>query len=194
LLALQLRRPGVRFWTAADGYAITSGEGGSNLHIWEMYSESGGELGMIRGMLDRMRSGSADWSLPAADRKRIARSMPAACWWNVNTDWQYRIVNLFGLLDASRKTLERESDGLGDFDVSIGIREHDRVDAVTIGLRKGALTIKAGRRSPGYVELDPVSAVRLILGGPPVEACKKLPPSLLKLLPVSIHVPSLDHV
>jgi GNAT superfamily N-acetyltransferase len=196
-LALQLRRRGFRahrFWIAKDGYAITSGEGGNSVEVEEVVSTSGGEVAMIRAILDRVRSGNAEWTIPMCDRERIARAMPAAYWWKIRADWQYRIINLAGLLKSSRNVLEQAAAVLADFDVAIGVREHDRVDAATIGLKDGKLTIQAGRKSARYVELDPVSAVRLILGGPPSEAWKKLPPGLLKLLPVPIHVPSFDHV
>jgi len=193
-LELQLRKQGLRIWVAEDGYAIVSGEDRRNLSIVEIVSASGREAGMIRAMLDCTFGSGASLRLSSWDQERLVRLLPYVSGWSAGGDWQYRIVGLSGLLTACEPVLQRRAAGLRDFDVSIGIREHDRVDVATIAVRGGNVEITPDRASQTYIELDPVAAARLFFGGPPGVDGGGLPPSLAALLPVPIHVPRLDYV
>lgn len=194
-LALQLRMQGVRLWVAQDGYVLASGESPAPPTILELVSGSGREAGMVRALLDASRAGEVHWHrFSAWDHERLARLLPCVSSWTTGSDWSYRINDLPGLLVACRPVLEQRAACLRDFDVSLGIREHDRVDEATIALRNGDLELSSGRSSHTYVELDPVAAVRLFLGGPSAPAGCGVPQALHALLPLPVHVPPLDHV
>jgi len=115
-------------------------------------------------------------------------------WWSAGSDWDYRIINLPGLLKAYAPVLQKRAEGLRDFETSIGIREHDRTDIASLTLANGTIAVEPGRRGKSHVELDPVSAVRLIFGGPPAGRTGEIPAPLERIFPVPIHVPALDHV
>ena len=106
----------------------------------------------------------------------------------------YRIISLSGLLIACKPVLHQRAVGLRDFEVSIGIREHDQVDRATIIVKDERVEITSDRTSQTAIELDPVKAARLILGGPSGIGYQDIPPNLAALLPVPVHVLGLDHV
>ncbi len=193
-LALQLRRQGLRIWVAEDGYAIVSGEDRRNLSVVELVSTSGREAGMIYAMLDCTFGDNASWTLSVWEQERLVRLLPCVSRWSAVSDWQYRIISLSGLLTSCRTFMQQRASGLRDFEVSIGIREHDRVDIATIAVRDGSVEITPDRTSQEYLELDPVAAARLFFGGIPGISYDEIPPGLAGLLPVPIHVPELDHV
>jgi hypothetical protein len=193
-LALQLSKQGLRTWVAEDGYAVVAGEDRSHLSIVELVSASGKEAGMIRAMLDCTFGNAASWKLSAWEQERLVRLLPYVSSWSAGGDWQYRIVSLPGLLTACKAVMQHRAAGLQDFEVSIGIREHDRVDMATITVRDGSVEITPDRASQTYVELDPVAAARLLFGGPAGIDYREIPSSLAALFPVPIHVPGLDHV
>ena len=83
---------------------------------------------------------------------------------------------------------------LRDFDVAIGLREHDRTAVTSIAVQDGEVVIRAGQHSQTYVELSPVIAARLFLGGPAIPDRDRIPAGLQALLPLPAYVPSLDHV
>ena len=191
---LQVRKQGLRVWVADDGYAIASGEARSHLSIMELVSDSGNEAGMIRAMLDRVFSSDASWKLSSCDQERLERLMPCVSSWSAGSDWMYRIISLAGLLTACKPILQKRASGLRDFDLGIGIREHDKVDTAFITVRNSTIEITPERTSHTYIEFDPVTAARLVFGGPPGTGCKEIPSCLMSLLPLPIHVPQLDHV
>lgn len=190
-LDLQLSHPRIRVWTAPDGYAIGEGEGGSRLSILELVSTSGREAAMIRAIVDRAATDSAAWTLSAWD-ERLPRLMPSIEGYRAEGGCMYRIVDLTGLLQAALPHLESRARAVRDFAVTVGIREHDRIDTTTIAVENGAVEVRAGKHAADEVELDPLEAVRLFLGGPPIGT--QVPPQLAALLPIPVHVPPLDYV
>ncbi|MBN1935275.1 MAG: GNAT family N-acetyltransferase [Anaerolineae bacterium] len=190
-LALQLSHPRLRVWTAPDGYAIAEGEGSDRLSILELVSISAREVGMIRAMIDRATADSASWTMSAWDN-RLPRLMPSTEGYRAEGWWMYRIVDLTKLLQAALPHLERRARAVRNFAVALGIREHDRVDVATIAVENGAVEVRVGKHAPDYIELDPLEAVRLLVGGPPIGA--QVPAELHALLPIPVHVPPLDYV
>jgi predicted N-acetyltransferase YhbS len=194
-LPLQLRKDGLRLWTAEDGYAIASGQAWGPLSIMELFSASGRELGMIRALLSWWSGGdSISFRVPACDDARLARLMPCATGWRAGGWNMYRIVDLVGLLTAMKPLLARRAVGVRDLALSIGIREHDRTHVTTLVVRGGDVEVTAGRSATRYVEWTPVEAARLFLGGPAIAARADVPQALQALLPLPIYVPELDHV
>ena len=193
-LDLILQRQRLRAWIADEGYVIGYGEGGSPFSVAELVSASGRETAMIRAVLARTNGGEVHWTVSGWDRDLLARVLPCVGACSPGFDWTYRIVSLSGFLEACTPLLEARAGGLRDFDVSIGIHEHDRTDVASITLGKGKIVIEAGRRAQTHVEMEPVAAVRLILGGPPAGRAGEIPAALDGLFPVPLHVPPLDHV
>jgi hypothetical protein len=106
----------------------------------------------------------------------------------------YRIIDLYGLLVTMAPILSRRASFLRDMELSIGVREHDRTDAVTLTVRDGRAEITPGRRAEAYVEWSSVEAVRTLFAGAPPVAEADIPEELVPLLPLPVYVPELDHV
>ena len=193
-LAAQIRKQNLRYWTAEDGYAVVAGEDRNHLHIAELVSASGREAGMIKAMLQWTAGGEASWRVSSWARATLARVMPAARYWSAGCDWQYRIVDLAGFLEACRPVLAARAAAVRDFECRLVMREADQAQAVTIRVRGGAIEILPGGGSGPCVEADAMAAARLLLGGPESAAQLTAPPELLALLPLPVHIPGLDHV
>jgi predicted N-acetyltransferase YhbS len=193
-LAAQLRRVDLRVWLAEDGYAIADGQERDHVNLVELVSASGNEAGLIRAIIEWNHGDGASWELSSWDEARLARVMPYVHYWNSGYSGMYRINHLAAVLQAAHPMLERRAVGLRDFAVAIGIREHDRTQATTIAVEDGAVTVTPGQNAASYVELTPVTAARLVFGGPAIPEAAQFPAGLPKLLPVPLYVPLLDHV
>ena len=193
-LAAQLRRVDLRVWLAEDGYAIAYGQERDHVKIIELVSASGNEAGLIRAIIEWNHGSQATWELSMWDETRLARVMPYTGYWTAGYSGMYRLNDLTAVLQAALPVLEQRAAGVRDFAVAIGIREHDRTQATTIALTDGAVTVTPGRNAAPYVELTPVTAARLVFGGPPIPEAPQLPAELLALMPVPLYVPPLDHV
>lgn len=192
-LELQLQKPGYRLWTAEDGYVIASGEGHSALKVVELVSTSGREAGMLRSVLNANRGPSATWMIPVADEQVITRVLPAAAGWHSQGSWMFRIVDLTGLLTAFQPLLQQRAQGGSDFDLSLGIREHDQLDTARLTFKHERLKIGRARGEPSCV-LESAQAVRLFFGTPHIGVEGLIPETLSRLLPLPMYVPPLDHV
>lgn len=192
-LGLQLSHPGIRVWTAPDGYAIGKGEGSGRMSILELVSASGHEVEMIRAIIDRATTDSASWAMSAWDT-RLPRLMPSTEGYRVEGGWMYRIVDLTKLLQAALPHLERRAPAVRDFAVTVGIREHDRVDVATVRVQDGVVEIERGQNIEPYIEVSAIEAARLFMGGPPTSVHARLPAGLVALLPIPVWVPPLDYV
>jgi predicted N-acetyltransferase YhbS len=192
-LPLQLRKEGLRAWTAQDGYALVRGGAWGPLSILELISASGRELGVIRALLDWTDRDDIRWNVPAWD-ERLARLMLGVSRWRAG-DWDmWRINDLAQVLALARPILSRRAAALRDFDLAIGVRERDRTTVSTIAVRDGEVEIARGRHVGPYVEWSAVEAARAVLGGPPPAAEADLLPGLRALLPIPMVLPALDHV
>jgi predicted N-acetyltransferase YhbS len=191
-LARQLQKSGLRVWTAEDGYALVHGTDWGPLSILELVSASGREVGMVRALLDWTGRSEISWEIPAGDGERLARVMPCVAHWGVGGWDMYRVVDVVKLLRAYLPLLSRRAAPLRDFELAIGIREHDRTDLATIAVREGDFQVYAGRHAERHVEWPSVEVVRVLLGGPSVATV--VPDELGALLPLPVYVPHLDHV
>jgi predicted N-acetyltransferase YhbS len=193
-LPLQLSKPDLWLWASEDGYVLVRGPAYGPLSILELVSASGQEAVLVRAVLEWTGRDKITWELCAGDDERLVRLLPCAAHWRAGGWPMYRIVDLSRFLSAVKPTLSRRARGLRDFQLAIGIQEHDRTDVATIILRDGEVEIVPGQQAQQYVAWSPVRAARLILGGPPIAPLEELPPQLTALLPVPVFVPALDHV
>ena len=194
-LPLQVRKQNRRFWLSDDdGYAISTGADPNTTQLEELVSADGREAQMIRGILERAGTKTATWSLPAADTERLARVLPHACWWGWATDWQYRLVDLEGVMRCALPMLDERAGPLKDGAASLVMREHDRTQAVTMTVAGGRVEVSAGAGARERIELAAMDAARLAFGGPPPVPERDVPPIFRVLFPLPVHVPPFDHV
>jgi predicted N-acetyltransferase YhbS len=193
-LARQMQKMDLRFWVAEDGYAILGGQGRGHIHILELVSASGREAGMIRAMLEWNFGDRASWELSMWDETRLARLLPVTSYWSGSSTTMYRINDLAQLLLGAQDFLNTRAAALRDFDVTLRIKERDRTTATTLTVENGTVHIEPGGAASSSVELDPVEAARLLLGGPSTQMQPTLPLGLAALLPVPAYVLPFDHV
>ena len=160
----------------------------------ELVSASGRELAMIRALLDWTNRDDIRWTVFAWDDERLARLMTGACHWRLGDSGMWRVNDLAQVLTLARPILRQRAAALRDFELAIGIHEHDRVNVTTLAVRDGELKIARGRHVEPYVEWSVVEAARAVLGGPPAAAEAELPAGLRALLPIPMYLPALDHV
>ena len=189
-----MRKVNMRVWLAEDGYAIAYGQDRDHVQLAELVSTSGNEAGLLRAIIEWNHGNNITWELSSWDEERLARVAPYVQYGNTGYSGLYRINDLAAVLKAALPALEHRAAALRDFAVALGIREHDRTQVTTITVEDGSVTIAPGRGTETYVELTPVTAVRLVFGGLPIPEVSKLPEGLLALLPVPVYVPPLDHV
>jgi predicted N-acetyltransferase YhbS len=193
-LPLQLRQEGLRVWTAKDGYAIIRGGKWGPLSILELVSASGCEVGMIRALLDWTERNDIRWNVSVWDDERLARLMPGVGHWRLGGWDMWRVNDLTQVLALAQPVLRRRAAALRDFELAIGVREHDRTSVTTIAVRDGQVEIARDRHVEPYVEWSAVEAARVVLGGPPVAAEVDMPAGLRALLPIPMYLSPLDHV
>lgn len=193
-LALQLHKADLWLWAADDGYVIVRGPAYGSLSILELVSASGREAEMVRAVMEWTGRDELSWVLCAGEDERLARLLPYARHWRAGGWPMYRIVDLARFLSLAKPMLSHRAQGVRDFELAIGIEEHDRTDIATIAVCGGEIEITSGRQTEDYCAWSSVQAARLILGGPPIAPQDEIPPQLTALLPVPVFVPPLDHV
>jgi len=189
----QIQKAGMRFWLAADGYAITE-SWGERLTIVELVSTSGNEVGMIRAMLNWTAFDEAVWELSAWDAERLGRLMSHVSYWSAGNNHMYRINDLAALLTAAQPVLNQRAAALRDFAISIGVQESDRLSVTHIAVEDGIVSIERDRRATTHLEMPVGEAARLFLGGPPIAAQAQLPEGLRALLPIPVFVAPMEYV
>ncbi|MBI4531010.1 MAG: GNAT family N-acetyltransferase [Candidatus Latescibacteria bacterium] len=191
LVLLVLRKPGLRAWLSEDGYVLSNGERAHPVSIMEVASPTGREAELLRAVMERCFGGEATLQVSAFDRERLSRLLRATAWWSAESDWDYRVVDLVGLLEAYRGRLKERAKWVTPFEMSLGLTFSDEIQQATISVQDGKVEIGRGRQVEPYVELDALAGTRLLLGGPsPAQEVE----GLSGLLPLPVHVPSLDHV
>jgi predicted N-acetyltransferase YhbS len=189
--AFILKKEGIRIWIGKEGYAISSGEIGSP-RILEAASPEGKEAELVGGVMERCFGDSASIEVNAFDTERLERLLKAASYWEIVPEGLFRIIDITGLLEAFKEFMSSRAEMVRDFELSIGLRLGDDVDTATIYVNNGKVDIEKGVFSRNYVELDEREAVRIFLGGAAVNIGDLR--ELGMLLPLPVHIPSLDHV
>jgi len=186
---LILKKQGIRIWLANEGYVISSGEVGPP-RILEVVSREGREPELVRGVMERCYGDSASVEVSAFDSERLEHLLRAASHWEIVPEGLFRIIDITGLLKAFEKILS--SKAVRDFELSIGLRLGENVDTATVFVNNGRFNVEKDKLTNNYVELDEREAVRIFLGGTPPDSNKL--GELSMLLPLPLHIPSLDHV
>ncbi|MBO3831852.1 MAG: GNAT family N-acetyltransferase [Candidatus Brockarchaeota archaeon] len=188
---LILKKQGIRIWLGNEGYVVSSGEIGSP-KILEVVSKEGREPELVRGVMESCYGNSASVEVNAFDAERFERLLKAASCWEIVPEGLFRIIDITGLLKAFEKVLSSRAEMTRDFELSLGLRLDNDVDAATVFVNNGRVNVEKGKLSKNYVELDEREAVRILLGGT-MPNTRKLG-KLSMLLPLPVHVPLLDHV
>lgn len=188
---LNLKKQGIRIWIGKEGYVVSSGEIGSP-RILEVVSSEGKEPELIRGVMERCFGDSASVEVNAFDTGRLERLLKVASHWTIVPEGQFRIIDITNLLEAFKEVLLSKAKMVKDFDLSIGLKFNNEVDIATVFVKDGEVSISRGKHSKNYVELDEREAVSIFLGGSTLSFEKVR--ELSMLLPLPIHIPSLDHV
>lgn len=192
-LEIQMQKEDIRFFIAEDGYAVLAGQDREHIRIRELVSASGREIRLIQALMDWNDSSRANWPLSMWDRARLHRLLPYAAGWQWGYSGMYRINDLTALLEAVKPHLTARAGALCNFSAALALKERDRTTFTTITVEDGEVNVSAERgNSP--VELSPVGAARLFIGGPPAPEADALPEGLKAMLPVPVYVLPLDHV
>lgn len=189
---LSLKKQGVRTWLSDEGYVLSSGWGGETIEILEVASGEGNEPGLIRGVMERCYKNSARVHVNGFDGDRLTRLLEVASGWSVAPEGQFRIIDLTKLLEPFQGLLSERAESLRDFELSIGLKFRDDVDAATISVRDRKVGIARGRKTDNYIEFDECDGVRLFLGGP--SQGWRIAGQLMSLLPLPLQIPPIDHV
>jgi hypothetical protein len=120
--------------------------------------------------------------------------MPGVSDWHLGSWQMWRINDLAQVLTLAQPILRRRAASLRDFELAIGVREHDRATETTLVVRDGEVKIARGRHVEPHVEWSAIEAARALLGGPPVAAEADMSAGLSALLPIPMYLPALDDV
>lgn len=187
-----LKKPFLRKWLGEKGYVISSGDDHQPPRILEVASPMGKERELIMGVMEKCFQDSATIYVNAFDSDRLGRLLEVASAWTIEPEGQFRIIDLAGFLEPFGELFSRRSGRLRDFDLAVGLKFRDKVDAATVSVKNGTFNATRGRATSNYVELDECDGVRLFLGGP--SAYLGNASSLTPLLPLPLHIPEIDHV
>ena len=187
---LMLRREGLRVFLGPDGYLLSHGDYG-DLRVSEIASPGDRAPELILGALDWASTGSANVDMGPGDIDRLMRVVDAMGGWGSGSLGMLRIVHWPGLARDLQPLLQERAEGLPAFRKSVGCRWRDDVEWATVDWDGETLAIDEGTNAaPVEVELPRLTA--LVFGGP-LAGAEKLGP-LARLLPLPVHVHSLDHV
>jgi predicted N-acetyltransferase YhbS len=190
----QIHKMDHRFFVSNDGYAILQGQARDQIRIVELVSASGNEAGWIRALLDWNFGSQATWEISPWDRARVGRLMPYASAWMGGYPTMYRINDLTQTLNLAKDALAARAVALRNFSVALGLRERDRTTVTTLTVEDGEIGVRSGKHASAYLELEPIEAARLMLGGPPLRPEVAVPQGLAALLPLPCYVLPFDHV
>ncbi len=181
-----------RVWLSPDGYLCAAKEGGA-LFVNEVFSRSGNEAGLIYSAMAWCFLNSACAFLCPSDSAAVETLIPAADSWSVVPEGMFRVNDYHGLFSAFSPLLRAraEARGLRDFSFCLEIERAKKSERVDVSLSgRGVEINKSGRKK--NLRIPEKDAVRLFLGGP--GACMEELEPLRALLPIPVHIPTLDHV
>jgi GNAT superfamily N-acetyltransferase len=187
---LKLRREGVRVFLGPDGYLVSRGDYG-DMRIAEIVSPTQREPELIAGALDRAHTGTAHIELGPGERERLARVTSVMSGWQVGPQGMVRILDWPRLLGELRPLLAQSAVGLPPFTMCVGCRRREETEWATVEWDGEELAVEAKRTGEG-TEVDLPTLTGLVLGSP-----HPMPAELgafARLLPVPVHVPTLDRV
>lgn len=189
---LKMQRPGTRVFLGADGYLISNREYSGDLEIAEIVSPTERLAEMVLGALNLTYGDGANLELPTAAEYPMSGLWTVASNWRASPQGLFRIVDWPRLLQSLVPYLTEQARGVPPFAVSVGCRWPESVEIATVTWDGTQVTVTDHQDAPDYVELDGSHLVGLLLGGPFFGA-ERLGP-LRSLLPIPVHIPSIDHV
>lgn len=192
-LALMLTRIGIRIFVGPDGYAITRGETAGSPDVEEVVSPTGREAEIIRAVLDIVCGGAASVDLGPCEGERTERLVAVMSSWDACDQGMFRIIDWPGLLRALAPLLaERAARAeLEPFRRVYSCRWGDAIDHAAVEWDGSAFNAEA-TATGGDCVTDARLLAGMLLGGPHLGRARLGP--LGRLLPVPLHIPSMDHV
>jgi hypothetical protein len=110
----------------------------------------------------------------------------------------WRIVDLAQALALARPFLQQRAAAARDFELALGMVEHDRTQVATLSVCDGEVRVTPGRHANAHYEWPAVDMARLLIGGPSVARPPRIPAKLWAglraLLPIPAYLPPLDEV
>lgn len=190
-LPSQLKRLGLRIFVGSSGYLISNREFSGDLYVEEVISPEGEEAGLIYGALNCTFGSRAHLCVEAAHSPRNRRLFGACESWSISPQAMFRIVNWSSFMLKLRPVLEQLAVDLPPFGMSIGCKDGETLDVVSVEWNGKKMTVVPKKGSGSYVELDVRELTSLVFGGPP--ASKDLGTFGL-LLPVPVFIAQMDAI
>lgn len=190
-LSMQLRRRGARVFLGETGYLLTASDTPGTINVWEVVSPAGLEAEMIHDVMEQTFSTDASFELGLGETAEIDRLLPVTQHWSASPQGMFRIINWPALLHSLQPLLAERAAGLRAFEVCVGCRWTDQVDWATISWDGETLAIEE-KWLPHAVEIGLRRLTALVLGGP--HPGREALGAFGQLLPVPLHIPSLDHI
>jgi hypothetical protein len=123
--------------------------------------------------------------------ERLSRLIGAMSSWHIGAQGQLRVLSWPGLLRDLRPLLAQRAVGLPAFGACVGCRWRGETEWATVEWDGGELAVSPERSGESF-EVDLPLLTGIVVGGPfaaPAELG-----ALARLLPVPVHIPSLDRV
>ncbi len=192
-LPLQLRRVGIRMFVGPDGYLISSGDTAGDLRVQEVVSPTSREPEIILGAMNIVYAETAYVELGPYEGGRTDRLVAVMNWWSARDQAMFRIVDWPALLKAVAPTLTEAAARaeLAPFRAVYSCRWGEEVEHAAVEWDGAELSAESATAAGEYA-MDARLLVAALLGGPH-GARPRLGP-LGRLLPLPLHIPSLDHV
>ena len=187
---LKLHREGVRVFLGPDGYLLSHGDYGDK-RISEIVSPTQREPELIGGMLNRTHSGAAHVECGPGDLDRLARVTSVMSGWQIGPQGMVRILDWPRLLHELQPLLAERAACLPSFTASIGCRWQGQTEWATVEWDGATLAVGPKRAGEG-IEVDLPVLTGILLGSPHAMPAELRP--FARLLPVPVHVPTLDRV
>ncbi len=191
-LALQLQRRDARLFLGEDSYLITNKAWGGNMQVREIHSPTGREPELILAMLNIAFASSAAVEVGPGDGGLMERLLPVAPGWEAYPQGMLRIVDWPRLVGDLKPLLAARAPGLEPFAVAVGCRWGEETEWATVDWDGTELDVRPGKDAGEAVELGVRELTAAVVGGPHPQVSRL--GALGRLLPVPLHIPSLDHV
>lgn len=192
-LAQQLQRPEVRVFTSPDGYLLSRRQYAGDLPSVEVVSPTGREPELILGAMDITFGGRAEVEVGPARCPQSQRLTPVMSDWRARPEGMFRIVDWPLLVTGLSPWLRLQASrvGLPPCSTTVACRWQDDVQWATIEWDGTDMDVSDEERDDG-IDVNARDLVSRLLGGP--QGTDANLGVLGLLLPVPLHVPSLDHI
>jgi hypothetical protein len=188
---LTLQRHDVRVFLGPDGYLLSRNDWGGDLSVQGVVSPTEREAELALGALDWSGGSNAEIELGPDEGARATRLTRVMSHWHASPQGMFRIIDWPGLLESLKPLLARRAEGLPAFVTCVGCCWRDDTEWATVSWDGAELSVDSTRRADA-IEVGLALLTALVCGGPHASPSDLGP--LGRLLPVPVHIPSLDHV